>query len=256
LKTSKILSPEFEISRTMGSEDSSADDSWESELEEDLESEEEEEDQFLEPQQIVDLATIDTRVLILEGQRDDTLCNFRKKKYEDFVNNIIWECWESYHEEDLPLDYSGPKIGPDCHLCGEEIIPDDYLITINGDIYKVIWKEEVKEEEHSEEVGMLQCVFCFNFYHRHKCSLFLSHTSYFGKKLAKSWSCPTCIPVFVPTKKNVQKISKSELLVSIFKFVCKLAQKEECSFNVNLDDNLDVLKQIIKITNEFDLDNG
>ena len=241
----------------MDSDDSlDSDDSWESEGTSDSE----EEivpilpiKKLLEPEEIISLATSDTKVLILDGSRP-SLWNLMKLDYVD-----ILECWEYDNEEDCPPEpeYTGPIEGPDCHICGKVIIPDDYRISINKEIYTVIWKEDVKKEENIKEVGILQCVFCLNFFHRHKCSLFLSHKSYLNKKISKSWSCAKCTPVFISKLNPVQKCSKNELLVSVFKLMCKLADKTVRNFIVDLYDNRDVLKHIIQISNEFnDFDNG
>jgi len=210
---------------------------------------------FMEPHEIIAKADPDTKVLILDGTRPP-LCNLMALDYVD-----ILDCWEWSPADDNipdyegPPGYDGPIDGPDCHICKKMIIPDDERISINKVVYKLIWKEDVKEQENDEEVGVLQCMFCLNFFHRNKCSFFLSHKTYLDKKLKKSWSCANCTPVFIP-KGPVPKLSKREFLISLFKFVCKLAQKNECIFNVNLDDDLDVLKNIIKITNEVDFDNG
>jgi len=245
---------------TMDSDDSlelDSDDSWESDVDMEGEEESEEEKMFLEPQEIIALATNDTRVLIIDGRRDDdTLCNFRKH-YEDYEDNVIWECWKSYREEDLPPDYDEPKTGPDCHLCGEEIVPDDERITINGDYFTLIWREDVKREEDIKEVGILQCVYCFNFYHRHKCSLLLSHASYLSKKLSKTWSCANCVPVFKPKSKMILQKSYDKSLIKIFKFTCKYFDKNVCNIVVDFNLKVDVLNQFIHRISEFGVfDNG
>ena len=52
------------------------------------------------------------------------------------------------------------------------IIPDDYRISINKEIYTVVWKEDLKKKENAKEVGILQCVFCLNFF---QCCSLLDH---------------------------------------------------------------------------------
>lgn len=97
-------------------------------------------------------------------------------------------------------------VGPMCHLCDKEICPDDERVVIENNVFNLIWENEIvssKDEKDQDNLdcsdsGILQCVYCFNVYHRFNCSLTMSKASYIKAKQSKQWSCPSCVPEFVP----------------------------------------------------------
>jgi len=110
--------------------------------------------------------------------------------------------------------------GPECYLCGKEAMADQQLLKPTKDnvYYTVIFKTESMEHMTKpfapEHKGFLQCVYCFNFFHRHKCSLSLSDDTYYSYKFNGGWSCPTCVPEFRFKKRiHVQKCLDFAILV-------------------------------------------
>lgn len=206
---------------------------------------------YLEPADIIALADPITKVLILDGKEDHkTFYNLIKY---DYVDN--WSRWEENKTGELRHE----QFGPDCHLCGEMISPDENIFSIYDNYYSIIWKDSAKEQDNDESVGFLQCVYCFNFYHRHKCSLSMTTEKYLDRKQSKSWCCVECAPIFYPMSKRIfahknrfsAKYSENKLLINIFKFVYKFVNKNECNVIVDFNVQLDVFNQIFQTISEF-----
>jgi len=123
---------------------------------------------------------LETRVVIYSGKQDDDEELSCKLRYEN------WQ-WDNI-------------AGPDCHLCGKMIVPLGELIDQGDDEFdgfEVYWREDTDDKR--EENGVLQCSYCFNYFHRHKCSLSMSDNSVIASYLKKSWACALCVPVFIPS---------------------------------------------------------
>ncbi|CAL8134566.1 unnamed protein product [Orchesella dallaii] len=124
--------------------------------------------------------------------------------------------------------------GPECFLCGEEARADQQLVKHDGVMYTLVFEKEsfncdyVAKSFAPHHKGFLQCSYCFNFFHRHKCILSLSEKTYFQYKCSRGWSCPTCIPDFevkyVDNKKQQSNLSVNfNCLLSIFKAMYHLS---------------------------------
>jgi len=134
----------------------------------------------------INTESIDTRVKIFEGSQQDKQFQF---------------LWQFFHDG----DYDDGNIGPYCHLCNEVICPDEERCVLEGIQYNISWEKDIREDKKDcgnrkddLEVGILQCCFCFNVFHRFNCSLTMSKTSYLNLKRTRQWSCPLCVKEFVP----------------------------------------------------------
>jgi len=149
--------------------------------------------------------------------------------------------------------------GPPCNLCNDFILQDSKQILYNDTRYWIHLQEDEYVPEHPEiweRYQMLQCNYCLNFYHRHKCSLSMTDKSYWEIIKKRDWACPICVPAFVPqgisktnrTKKRHR--SSDELLVKIVKLlsrICIVTKVDEISlYNRMYDIACDI----------FDFDNG
>jgi hypothetical protein len=103
---------------------------------------------------------------------------------------------------------------------------------------------------------MLQCSYCFDFFHRHACSLSMNNKSYFQALRNRTWACPVCVPIYVPQilKKKVASVSLHDFLTKLFSLLNKICS----SLNVNLDiDKLNSYKHMNLLVQEFFvIDNG
>lgn len=89
------------------------------------------------------------------------------------------------------------ETGPDCHLCGQEIYDLASIFTYKGTIYNFLFKDDISDSEgYTWRDGMLQCIYCFNFFHKNNCNVSMSDYSYCKIFLSKNWACPTCVPIF------------------------------------------------------------
>ena len=149
----------------------------------------------------VEILNLDTRVIVCSGTLD---C-----KDEIYVDSD----WDS----------------PDCHLCGEEIIPNADFMYRDNQRFEAYWRDGFTWGDHEANylVGSLQCVYCFNYFHRHKCSLSMSDNSVITSYLNKSWACPLCVPEFIPAP---------QILMG-------------CIFNTK--DNDEILRKLFKIINQL-----
>ncbi|CAL8145096.1 unnamed protein product [Orchesella dallaii] len=115
------------------------------------------------------------------------------KYYEEFLS------WIPYYGEDLGFREEQPK-GPECSLCRKEAISDEQPLEYAGDFFTVLLTVEAQE---IQEYGFLRCVYCFNTFHRHGCTLSISDTAYYKYKSDKTFACPLCVPEFQPKKVHV-----------------------------------------------------
>ena len=149
-------------------------------------------------------ANPDTKVLLLPGKLSDG----NHKPIIEFI-------------EDWDYDYDNDEFGPSCFLCNKEIIPDCEKCVIEDTVYSVMWAGDVKGYENGDDnVGIMQCCYCFNVFHRFKCSLSMPTSTYINMQLSKLWTCPLCVPEFRPStkmSKNKPIISMRKLLVAVFK---------------------------------------
>jgi hypothetical protein len=107
-------------------------------------------------------------------------------------------------------DYGGTGIaGPDCYRCNKEICPEAERCVVDDISYNLLWKDDIREKEECDkgelEVGVLQCVYCFNLFHRFNCSLSMSKSSYIKAKSTRQWACPNCVPEFIPFNFKITK---------------------------------------------------
>ena len=149
----------------------------------------------------------DAQVIMLEGSIGDD-------QYQQITGQLDSE---NYDDDG--------NAGPLCHLCNKEILPDGDAHTTDDIRFPVYWKADVSKCEKLKDYGILQCCYCLNMFHRNKCSLSMSYESYIAVLKSRCWSCPRCVPVFVPRPKikNVIKcFSDHHLLIKIFKYFNKL----------------------------------
>jgi hypothetical protein len=120
-----------------------------------------------------------TNVVFIHGDRTDKDNAIVKR----FLTGETWG-----HEEDL---------GPTCGLCQKEVYSENEFIIAKGTRYFIYFEKDISFKDF--EMGMLQCCFCFEFFHRHGCSLTMSDMSYINKIKSRDWACPLCVPSFVLT---------------------------------------------------------
>ena len=132
----------------------------------------------------------------------------------------------------------GGEIGPDCDLCGKVICPDDERCDIDGTLYTLIWEADIKEKEMcinvlDLDVGILQCGYCFNLFHRFNCVLSMTKSSYLNSRRTGLWSCPSCVPQFVSTKFERDRVIIQDWnLLYIFQRVLGMLQKYDPLYNM------------------------
>jgi hypothetical protein len=180
--------------------------------------------------------------------------------------------FEKYFENDSWVPGSEENHdGPPCHICQKIIISHFIPVDLNNVTYWYCHEdmvedkvEETRPKKVAKKFGLLQCVYCFNFFHRWKCSLSMNKKSYINKMLDRSWACASCVPVFIPRAKNkAKKVNKQdkdknkvllEYLRKIFTELYKIGFNMNMNVFVN-DEYIDLL--IEKVDNVLELyDNG
>lgn len=136
----------------------------------------------LQCEQIYQIPNMETNIIIDGGE----------------IVNINGDLVDLYSDdvEDLLvfIDWGENAVGPDCHLCGQGIIEDTNCFIYKGTSYSVIVKDFIVGS--SWDTGSLQCVYCFNYFHRNRCNITISDRSYFNIIYSKNWACPNCVPIF------------------------------------------------------------
>jgi hypothetical protein len=237
------------------------------------------------------------RLNILESKRLDDLEDIRFSELREFihytletksVNNILmlergngWNdedsLWCKFHkysntfENDTWVPGSaGNQDGPPCHICQKDIISHFIPVNQNNVTYWYCHDDNVTDkvdERYDKKVakkfGLLQCVYCFNFFHRWKCSLSMNKKSYINKMFDRSWACATCVPVFISRAKNkARKVNKLEekkkLLLEFLRKV--FTELYNIGFNMNMNNFVsnDYIEMLVeKVDNVLELyDNG
>lgn len=121
---------------------------------------------------IAPLANTSTKIIVLDGMIDD---------WKNLYNTLDYTEWD--------FDNS---FGPECHLCGDVILDFTSQAIHNGIAYTVIWKGDSLYRAWT--TGYLQCCYCFNYYHRNRCSLTMSDTSFFNVFFYKELVLPLLCP--------------------------------------------------------------
>jgi hypothetical protein len=115
-----------------------------------------------------------------------------------------------------------------CQLCNQPALPIRKYFVHNNERYIIIWKQDLKDVSRDPEWGYLQCCYCFDFYHRHKCTLLMTDEQFIKKTVSRSWVCPSCVPEYVPFVKKACKSTKSarnkcvsldEILIAVLKYL-------------------------------------
>jgi len=135
-----------------------------------------------------------------------------------------------------------------------DFVKSAYII---DDAFTVAWKDDIKEKNDCAtdldfKYGILQCSFCFNYFHRFRCSMPMSKSSYLSIKKTKLWSCPMCIPDFRPREVIQSKIVRTHDNTSLtqltYSGILQLIRKNDpieyfCSLIVNyVNRNLNLYK--------------
>ena len=143
--------------------------------------------------------------------------------YED-----VWE------DQDNRGSIGWNPCGVTCSSCDKIAYPNLEMIVLEETRYFLIFEEslpKVKCKENELE-GFLQCVYCFNFYHRFGCTLSMSTQSYISCLLSRQWACPTCVPEFKSKLKlvNVESDCDWKLLIEVFQqlLTTVLDKSNEC----------------------------
>lgn len=134
---------------------------------------------------VVKLAHPITNSVVLSGSRGDD-------KYRELHNLLEGQIWD---DERL--------MGPECHLCGEDVYDYTNPITYKDSIIYIMFQDDLIEDFCWKD-GLLQCVYCFNYFHKNRCNLSMSAQSFFNCFLSKIWACPNCIPDFECKPKTVK----------------------------------------------------
>lgn len=119
--------------------------------------------------------------------------------------------------------------GPECHLCKKNMFSVEQKMIYKNQTYTLISTGDLIDNKWTDMI--LQCSYCFNFYHRLRCNLSMSEVSYMKAIRTRGWSCPTCVPEFHPIRKieifrqkKTPHTSKDILLI-FFKLLHKLNVK-------------------------------
>ena len=175
----------------------------------------------------------ETRIIIFDGNMDDD-------DYEQIYHKLRMENWD---------DDGSP--GPDCFFCNKSITAIDDFIIFNNQEYNIMWKGDFKQcDDH--DASYLQCCYCFNYFHRSKCSLSFSETSFFAIQLSKHWSCPNCVPEFIPV--NMKIDNNYEQLYRLAKILNPLL--DQCLFclkslDISINDSIVIFFKDFFSTYEF-----
>ena len=150
------------------------------------------------------------------------------------VSNLHEDLMDDFEDVWVDQDNVG-SIGwnPDgvtCSCCEKIAFPTVEMIVLEETRYFLIFEELISKVKckGNELEGFLQCVYCFNFYHRFGCTLSMSIQSYISCLLSRNYACPSCVPEYVPVaaRKTQQVKSASattdyDLLINIFKTLNK-----------------------------------
>ena len=148
--------------------------------------------------------------------------------------------------------------GVTCSCCKEFAYPNVEFIVLEDTRYFLIFEEKIPKEVKSEDDkvdGFLQCVYCFNFYHRFGCTLSMSIQSYISCLLSRNWACPTCVPEFVPVLARkirlVKSATDSDLLIKIFKSLNKCSNLNPIKSCCNIVANYIVTNSDLKLVYDY-----
>jgi len=118
--------------------------------------------------------------------------------------------------------------GVTCSCCEKIAYPTVEMIVLEETRYFLIFEEMISKVKckGNELEGFLQCVYCFNYYHRFGCTLSMSIQSYISCLLSRNYACPSCVPEYIPVavrKIQVKSASAtdSDLLINIFQSLNK-----------------------------------
>lgn len=167
---------------------------------------------------------------------DNEIFKYLQNHADPLTNVVIlpyepwWDRLAGYFDNFEDWDYWDDEgsLGPSCYLCNEVAFSPTQIVTVNGIVFKCAFTNEPIPESMTVEisncVGFLQCVFCFNIFHRHRCSVSMSDESYLNCLKSGTWSCPNCVPEFVPFKVNYglvinDTINYSKLLFRLAKLL-------------------------------------
>jgi hypothetical protein len=146
---------------------------------------------------LVKTANPETKVIIIHGAMGD-----------DRYKGIYSRRNRDAQFERYPTDWYFEDLdGPNCHLCKKQINSLLDKFTYQGNVYYKMYTGSLTIENQRND-GFLQCSYCFNFFHRSRCSLTMSDESYCKATQSRAWSCPTCVPEFRPTSSNNNKRKK------------------------------------------------
>lgn len=161
-------------------------------------------------------------VLVLPGDLED-------EEYEDDYECLclgeLFESWGPDNENGNEIEF-----GPTCKLCDKMIIADRKVLIFRGTSYWIFFEGEASEDE---DWGVLQCSYCFDFFHRNKCSLSMTNYSYFEAQKNRSWACPKCVPVFIPyVKTGIKKFDSNHFLEKLFSLLSKIRNVLIVEYNI------------------------
>jgi hypothetical protein len=150
-------------------------------------------------------------VLIVPGKKSKRNVEMQML-FTEYVDCLTLEYW---------VPDNKPSIwGPPCYLCNEDIFYEGTSTVLSNERYEIFFENDTfyendkctsSNDESYQGQGLLQCVYCFNYFHRWNCSLTMNKKSYLQAIRNKTWACPTCVPAFVPrSKRNKALIFKSE----------------------------------------------
>src|SRR5665811_1030650 len=123
--------------------------------------------------------------------------NLRNVEFLNLETRVIVCSGSVECNDEIILDYDWDP--PDCHLCGEEIKPNGDFMFRNNQRFEVYWRNDFSwgDEDDKHLLGGMQCIYCFNYFHRHKCSFSMSDDSVIASYIKKSWACALCVPLMI-----------------------------------------------------------
>lgn len=104
-------------------------------------------------------------------------------------NSEIYDLLDFEHWDD------DEAFGPDCHFCGQVIVEIAFPFTYKGTKYTALFQDDLAGSP--DDSGILQCVYCLNFFHKNKCNITCSDITFCNLFLSKDWACPNCVPDFI-----------------------------------------------------------
>lgn len=128
--------------------------------------------------------------------------------------------------------------GPDCNICGQEVLDIAVHFMHNESTFTIYFEDDLDLEDGSWNLGVLQCIYCFNFYHRNRCNITISDQSYLNIVRSKVWACPSCVPSFVSSiGSNVTNTTKGtnyeKVLLKLAKILNPLRQQSVEMINMS-----------------------